>query len=49
VQRYMTGEGGCWRVVLDEYLDGMVDGYQRQQCGDAGQEAEQACDQCHPS
>jgi superfamily II DNA helicase RecQ len=47
VQRYMAG-GGCRRVVLDEYLDRMVDGYQRQRCGDAGAE-EQACDQCNPS
>jgi hypothetical protein len=28
VQRYMTGEGGCRWVVLDKYLDRMVDGYQ---------------------
>jgi superfamily II DNA helicase RecQ len=29
VQRYMKGEGGCRRVVLDEYLDGTVDGCYR--------------------
>jgi hypothetical protein len=45
VQRYMEG-GGCRRVVLDGYLDGTVDGYQRRWCGDAS--AEQACDQCNP-
>jgi hypothetical protein len=42
--------GGCWRVVLDEYLDGIIDGYQRRRCGDAPEEEEQeeqeeqACD-----
>ncbi|KAL4732889.1 P-loop containing nucleoside triphosphate hydrolase protein [Aspergillus similis] len=46
VQRYMAG-GGCRRVVLDGYLDGIVDGYQWQQCRDV--RAEPACDQCNPS
>lgn len=26
----------CHRVVLDQYLDGMVNGYQRQHCQDQG-------------
>ncbi|KAH2277892.1 hypothetical protein KXV50_006304, partial [Aspergillus fumigatus] len=32
---------GCRRVVLDEYLDGVVDGYQRRYCqdADAGEQA----------
>ncbi|KAL2835637.1 P-loop containing nucleoside triphosphate hydrolase protein [Aspergillus pseudodeflectus] len=48
VRRYMAG-GGCRRVVLDEYLDGIIDGYERQRCGDAsGEEDEQACDHCDP-
>jgi superfamily II DNA helicase RecQ len=47
VQRYIAG-GECRRVVLDEYLDGMVDGYQRQRCGDDHTRPEQACDQCDP-
>ncbi|CEL11232.1 hypothetical protein ASPCAL14335 [Aspergillus calidoustus] len=50
VQRYMQA-GGCRRVVLDEYLDGIIDGYERQRCGDAPAEAgqeEQACDRCDP-
>jgi hypothetical protein len=32
--------GGCRRVVLDEYLDGIIDGYQRRRCGDALEEEE---------
>ncbi|PKX88453.1 putative helicase [Aspergillus novofumigatus IBT 16806] len=38
---------GCRRVVLDQYLDGVVDGYQQRyyQDADAG---EQACDRCDP-
>jgi hypothetical protein len=35
-------------VVLDGYLDGMVDGYQRQRCGDDHTQPERACDQCDP-
>ncbi|KAL2835610.1 hypothetical protein BJX68DRAFT_273738 [Aspergillus pseudodeflectus] len=46
VQRYIHA-GGCRRVVLDGYLDGIIDGYERQRCGDARQE-EQACDRCDP-
>ncbi|KAH2530950.1 hypothetical protein KXW97_000753 [Aspergillus fumigatus] len=38
---------GCRRVVLDEYLDGVVDGYQRRYCQDADA-GEQACDGCDP-
>ncbi|RHZ43207.1 uncharacterized protein CDV56_101272 [Aspergillus thermomutatus] len=38
---------GCRRVVLDWYLDGVVDGYQRQHCQDQDG-AEQACDGCDP-
>ncbi|KAF7174528.1 hypothetical protein CNMCM5623_007656 [Aspergillus felis] len=39
---------GCQRVVLDEYLDGVVDGYQRRHCQDADAR-EQACDGCNPN
>jgi superfamily II DNA helicase RecQ len=37
----------CRRVVLDQYLDGVVDGYQRRYCQDADA-GEQACDGCDP-
>jgi superfamily II DNA helicase RecQ len=37
---------GCRRVVLDGYLDGEIDGYYRQRCGDA--DAESLCDGCEP-
>ncbi|KAH2531107.1 hypothetical protein KXW97_000558, partial [Aspergillus fumigatus] len=39
---------GCRRVVLDQYLDGVVDGYQRQYCQDADPR-EQACNGCDPN
>jgi len=35
---------GCRRVVLDGYLDGAMDGYQRQRCGD--RVIESMCDGC---
>jgi hypothetical protein len=38
---------GCRRGVLDQYLDGVVNGYQRQHCQDQDG-AEQACDGCDP-
>jgi late competence protein required for DNA uptake (superfamily II DNA/RNA helicase) len=38
---------GCRRYVLDEYLDGTVDGYRRQRCQDENPE-EVPCDGCHP-
>lgn len=38
---------GCRRVVLDEYLDGVVDGYQWRYCQDADA-GEQACDGYDP-
>jgi superfamily II DNA helicase RecQ len=48
VQRYIHA-GGCRRVVLDGYLDGIIDGYERRRCRDAPEEEEeQACDQCDP-
>jgi superfamily II DNA helicase RecQ len=51
VRQYMVGDHGCRRVVLDRYLDGAINGYTRQQCGDQDQAfdpAEQRCDQCDP-
>ena len=56
VQRYMeAGEHrglgshqqhpACRRVVLDEYLDGITDGYMREKC----EHGEQACDGCDPN
>lgn len=51
VHRYMEpGDDSCRRFVLDRYLDGTVDGYQRDRCGDcdiAGA-VEQRCDSCDP-
>lgn len=47
---YITaGVGQCRRVMLDIYLDGTVDGFQRVRCGDrlAGSD-EAACDRCRP-
>lgn len=41
-----AGASGCRRVVLDGYLDGEMDGYQRQRCGDQVEEA--VCDGCQP-
>jgi hypothetical protein len=51
VRQYMFGDQRCRRVELDGYLDGVIDGYARQQCGDQdGQldQPEQWCDQCDP-
>jgi superfamily II DNA helicase RecQ len=51
VRRYIFGDDGCRRVALDGYLDGAMDGYTRQQCGDQDQPfhpPEQWCDQCDP-
>ncbi|KKZ66219.1 hypothetical protein EMCG_08055 [[Emmonsia] crescens] len=53
VERYMLAgsEGGdglnprCRRVVLDQYLDGEVEGYMREHCGDR-QPGESQCDGC---
>ncbi|PKX88219.1 putative helicase [Aspergillus novofumigatus IBT 16806] len=39
---------GCRWVVLDQYLDGVVDGYQRRYCQDADP-GEQICDGCDPN
>ncbi|KAH1656748.1 hypothetical protein KXX65_006982, partial [Aspergillus fumigatus] len=39
---------GCRWVVLDQYLDGVVDGYQQWYCQDADA-GEQACDGCDPN
>ncbi|KAL4971198.1 P-loop containing nucleoside triphosphate hydrolase protein [Aspergillus desertorum] len=49
VQTYMeVVEGtGCRRYVLDQYLDGTVDGYTRQQCQDVDR-GELECDACDP-
>ncbi|PKX88194.1 uncharacterized protein P174DRAFT_465317 [Aspergillus novofumigatus IBT 16806] len=38
-----SGRAGCRRVVLDQYLDRVVDGYQRRYCQDADP-GEQICD-----
>ena len=50
VRRYMqVGEGympRCRRIVLDEYLDGIIDRYVRQCCGDRDAQ-EILCDGCH--
>jgi hypothetical protein len=51
VQQYIFGDDRCRRAVLDGYLDGAIDGYTRQQCGDQDQrldQPEQWCDQCNP-
>ncbi|KAJ5675322.1 uncharacterized protein N7477_005256 [Penicillium maclennaniae] len=34
VRQYIAGEHQCRRVLLDRYLDGDIDGYTRQGCGD---------------
>jgi superfamily II DNA helicase RecQ len=35
VRQYMMASApSCRRQVLDDYLDGPIDGYERQQCGD---------------
>ncbi|KAL4732842.1 P-loop containing nucleoside triphosphate hydrolase protein, partial [Aspergillus similis] len=49
VQTYMeVVEGvGCRRYVLDQYLDGTVNGYTRQQCQDVDPD-ELLCDACNP-
>jgi hypothetical protein len=49
VQAYMeVVEGvGCQRYVLDQYLDGTVDGYTRQQCQDTDPD-KLPCDGCCP-
>ncbi|KAH1416812.1 hypothetical protein KXX32_009757 [Aspergillus fumigatus] len=39
---------GCRRVVLDQYLDRVVDGYQQQYCQDTDAR-EQACNRCDPN
>ncbi|PKX88401.1 uncharacterized protein P174DRAFT_426094 [Aspergillus novofumigatus IBT 16806] len=39
---------GCRRVVLDQYLDGVVDRYQQRYCQDADPR-EQICDGCNPN
>jgi hypothetical protein len=38
----------CHQVVLDQYLDGVVDGYQRRYYQDVDAR-EQACDGCDPN
>jgi superfamily II DNA or RNA helicase len=52
VRRYMMASApGCRRRVLDDYLDGPIDGYERQQCSDQdgpSGSAEQRCDGCDP-
>jgi hypothetical protein len=51
VRQYMFGDHPCRRGVLDRYLDGEIDGYTRQQCGDQDRQLdnpEQRCDQCDP-
>ncbi|KAJ5300045.1 hypothetical protein N7476_007735 [Penicillium atrosanguineum] len=51
VRQYIAGEHQCRRVLLDRYLDGDIDGYTRQRCGDQDGPFgvdEQWCDQCHP-
>lgn len=41
--------GDCRRYILDQYLDGCVDGYSRQRCGDgAAGRLERRCDRCEP-
>jgi len=50
VDTYMS-DGGCRRVVLDGYLDGVVDGYQRTHCRDRHPGVgvgEAQCDVCDP-
>jgi superfamily II DNA helicase RecQ len=49
VQAYMeVVEGvGCRRYVLDQYLDGMVNRYTRQQCQDVDPD-KLRCDACNP-
>ncbi|KAL2807692.1 hypothetical protein BJX63DRAFT_436795 [Aspergillus granulosus] len=49
VQLYMdvVGGTGCRRYVLDQYLDGTVDGYTRQQCQDVDT-GKLPCDRCDP-
>jgi hypothetical protein len=47
VQEYIDGPSKgvpCRRAVLDGYLDGEIDGYQRGRC----EEGEEACDWCGP-
>ena len=46
IQYMESAVTGCRRVALDGYLDGVVDGYERQRCGDSGAEA--PCDGCRP-
>ena len=51
VRQYMFGDHPCRRVLLDGYLDGEIDGYTRQQCGDQDRQfgiKEQRCDRCNP-
>jgi late competence protein required for DNA uptake (superfamily II DNA/RNA helicase) len=45
VQAYMGGR--CRRYILDQYLDGTVDGYTRERCQDRDMD-ELACDGCDP-
>jgi helicase-like protein len=50
VDAYMS-DGRCRRVILDGYLDGVVDGYQRRHCGDHHDGfivGELPCDGCEP-
>lgn len=48
IEQYIQAEHpGCRRYILDRYLDGKVDGYERSYCGDHGQ-PEQMCDGCDP-
>ena len=44
------GDNSCRRFILDRYLDGTVDGYTRNRCGDldAPGAEEQRCDGCEP-
>jgi superfamily II DNA helicase RecQ len=52
VREYITMEyPGCRRRVLDRYLDGVIDGYERTACGDSNEDlpiAELLCDGCQP-
>jgi hypothetical protein len=52
VDEYIAMESpGCRRRVLDRYLDGVIDGYERDVCGDSNEDlpmAEVLCDGCQP-
>ncbi|KAJ5571339.1 hypothetical protein N7535_004999 [Penicillium sp. DV-2018c] len=47
IRNYMLRANPCRRVLLDKYLDGVIDGYSRQKCQDQDH-SEQRCDLCHP-